>query len=582
MFIVDGHEQASALHPLICRFNQTVHVMVTGVNRGLSGTVLEKTFRQTKCGAIVHDMQLQATDDLTMSAAVIDSVSRLMLVLRPRILIYLQDDRPLTRALEVMAHDQQVVAIGLPSKDIRHALWIADLSLDALQYWHKMNIKLVVITDRRPHSLSRLLQSTGRSYYLGDKVDLMVHMEQSADRATRMLINSFQWRHGSKIVRHRIRKGGLMPAIIESWYPDHDDDYAVLLEDDIEVSPLFYAWAKYSVLQYRYSGDAEASRLMYGVSLYSPRNLELWPQGRRPFHPRQALQDYYPSRMPYLSQVPCSWGAVYFPEHWREFHHYLTVRLEDMQQDRLLNITVPDTRSERWKKSWKKYFIQLMYLRSYVMLYPNFQQFESFSTNHLEFGTHVKKERRQKTIGHFQVPLMQRDTILAQLPDHRLPYFNDLPVLDLWGRLVTHTELDRIAAAWHRRVSACERNVGHFDAQDLLCPFPKSDEEREAMSALAMLPSTKKPKEGPKTKEAMQPIAYTTIYLTPPTGKEAALEDEPVLWSQEDDLPQPIDVSRMSGGGQEEVRTFLDEELQDIHQDIDSLNRLFYSVYSAN
>lgn len=42
-----------------------------------------------------------------------------------------------------------------------------------------------------------------------------------------------------------------MAAIVESWYPYGNDSYGLLLEDDVELSPLFYAWIKMSILKYR-------------------------------------------------------------------------------------------------------------------------------------------------------------------------------------------------------------------------------------------------------------------------------------------------------------------------------------------
>ncbi|KAL0084180.1 hypothetical protein F4703DRAFT_1859586 [Phycomyces blakesleeanus] len=577
VFFADGPEQAIALHPLICRFNQTAHVVVTGHSRGgLGGQALQLAFDHTNCSTSVtiHDLDLEPLDDLALTSAVVWKMTRLIQVIRPQILIHIQN--PMDDALAQMASLQHVVAIALPADDVRHVLWIADLSLETLQFWHTIRIQLVVITDRRPHSLSRLLQSSGRAHFLGDKVNLVVHMEQSADRVTKMLVNSFSWHHGEKTIRHRVRKGGLMPAIIESWYPNDNDDYAVLLEDDIEVSPLFYCWSKYAILKYRYE---QSNPALYGISLYSPRNLELLPEGRRPFDPALVLEPMHPPRMPYVSQVPCSWGAVYFPEHWREFHDYLTSRIEDLRQEHLLNITVPGSRSDRWKKSWKKYFIELVYLRAYVMLYPNFQHYESFSTNHLEFGTHVKKARLQVVIDNFRVPLMERDTIIDQLPGHRLPAFEGLPVLDLWGRLKTHAMLQDTAAVWHRQVSACARTHGRYDPQDLLCPFPHSRQEIEAsLAAAAEAAELKRRLKPVKTKEAVEHIEYVTVYVAPDSEKQQhSLSVEQEIQEQEDYLPKPIDVSDMLS--LEEDHGFEDDEMQDLESELDRLNRLYYHVY---
>lgn len=434
-----------------------------------------------------------------------------------------------------------------------------------------MKVDLVVITDRRPHSLSRLLNSIGHSKYLGDKVDLTIHTEQSADRVTRMFVNSFYWEHGAKIIRHRIRKGGLMPAIIESWYPSDNNHYGVILEDDIEVSPLFYAWAKYNILHYRYNHDnAEAYPWIYGVSLYSPRNLELMPEGRISFDPNDVLLPAdYPPRTPYASQVPCSWGAVYFPEHWREFHQYLTSRLLDLDSSHpRLNIFVPGSRSERWKKSWKKYYIEMVYLRAYVMVYPNFQDFESFSTNHLEFGTHIKHDRAQGAIDSFVVPLMQRDTLISQLPNERLPSIDQLPFMDLWGKLMTHEEMDDVAASWHQHVSACTRRQSYdrFDPQDMLCPFPI--DHTTASKPTPAITTKKKPvKTPPKTKHMVERIEYVTVYLDEHQQHDNGTTDDPgVIFDMDiwDERPEPLDVASMTTSASDHDHE--DDEFKDLEE----------------
>ncbi|KAG0175332.1 hypothetical protein DFQ28_001862 [Apophysomyces sp. BC1034] len=551
LFVVDGPDQAVAFHQLLCGFNYTIHVAVTGQLRGLSGKAMQDALEATNCtGVIVHDLDTVDLDEWAAAPMSARRLAQITHVLRPRVLIQIQKHSALNGVVEIVAQTHNAKVIGLPAEDIRHALWVADLSPSILEQWNKVDIELIIITDRRPHSLSRLFQSTSRAHFLGDSVNAVIHMEQSADRVTRTMVNNFHWRHGRKVLKHRIHKGGLMPAIVESWYPTSNDNYAVILEDDIEVSPLFYAWSKYNILKYRYGNNSD--KHMYGVSLYSPRNLELLPAGRRPFDPNWVLRPHYDPHTPYLSQVPCSWGAVYFPEHWREFHEYLIGRLEHPN----LNITVPRSRSNRWKKSWKKYFIELVYLRAYVMLYPNFQKFESFSTNHLEFGTHIKKQRTKDAVETFLVPLMRRDTILAQLPRNQLPAFEALPVLDLWGQLKTHDNLQNTAAIWHRRVSSCARVLDSFDPQDLLCPFPVSDKDKESKSSKP--PSTKKPK--PKsTTHKIEPVRYVTMIGTPPSAEQEL-------------LPKPFDVSKMNVKEikpQEE-----EEEPQDLVNDLELLNAL--------
>ncbi|KAI9250771.1 hypothetical protein BY458DRAFT_524269 [Sporodiniella umbellata] len=544
---VTSATQLISFYPLLCRFRQyPVNVVLLGQDLQVERT--QEVLAQTNCTHL-NQVRLQRKEQW---ADVLKTTE---------ILIRIDEAHPILDKVR-----PSLETIRLPSKEIVHSLWIPDLSVQALKSWNKVDIKLVIITDRRPHSLSRLLQSASAAYYLGDRADVMIHMEQSSDRATRMLVNSFVWRQGKKFLKHRIKKGGLMPAIVESWYPSSNDEYAVLLEDDIEVSPLFYVWSKYAILKYRYGASKAAYQQMYGVSLYSPRNLELVPEGRVKFDPNLVLKATHPPGTPYASQIPCSWGAVYFPEHWREFHAYLVRRLEDLQlpkNSQVRVIRVPGSRSDKWKKSWKKYFIELVYLRAYVMLYPNFDRFEAFSTNHVEFGTHVQSEKRQAIVGTFTVPLMVRDTLLAQLPEHRLPYYEDLPLLDLWGRPVDYPTLDARAQAFHTHVSTCPRQLGAFDPRDVFCPV---DGPPDLPQVFPMSP--KKPKPPVLERQAVQPIEYN--YLTKYTQQQEEAQHQSLG-------PKPIDVAQLPP--LEDKPKGKDDEAIDLENDLDTLHRIYYKLY---
>ena len=104
--------------------------------------------------------------------------------------------------------------------------------------------------------MTRLLSSLTSGIFFGDTVDLRINLEQSSDDATMMLAESFNWTYGSFFLHHRVIQGGLLPAIVESWYPRSNSSYGLLLEDDVELSPLFYAWAKMCLLRYRYATQA--------------------------------------------------------------------------------------------------------------------------------------------------------------------------------------------------------------------------------------------------------------------------------------------------------------------------------------
>lgn len=80
---------------------------------------------------------------------------------------------------------------------------------------------------------------------------MRINIEQTADPETLQIVTQYRWGHGSVFPHHRTVHAGLMTAVVESWYPKNNDTYGLLLEDDVEVSPLFYAWTKLSLLRYR-------------------------------------------------------------------------------------------------------------------------------------------------------------------------------------------------------------------------------------------------------------------------------------------------------------------------------------------
>ncbi|KAF7723967.1 hypothetical protein EC973_001483 [Apophysomyces ossiformis] len=381
-----------------------------------------------------------------------------------------------------------------------------------------MSIKLMIQTNSKPHALTRLVRSIARAHLMGDQVDVTLMMDHASDKVTQAFVNSLPWPHGRKFCRHRIVKVNRMPLFVESWYPTDNDEYAILLDSSLEVSDLFYVWAKYAVLRYRY---AERAPHLFGVSLYSPRLIETDPSGRYLFDPATTLNHGgYEPRSPYLMQSPTPFGALYFPEHWREFHDYITARLADQAKKQLQNVTVPNVRSSQWTNAWRRFLDELIYLRAYVMLYPNFQDYLSLSTHYLD----LPSEDYAGAALLYRVPLLSDKDSLAELPA-----YNDLPVLDLWGNLQSMDVLTERGLTLQREVSACAPVIDHqHDPSDLLCPFAQ----------IVTVPVSPEGEEVPDL-----PTRVVTVYVTPtsePTHgpKSISLDEEEdgVTEEEEDQL----------------------------------------------
>jgi hypothetical protein len=123
-----------------------------------------------------------------------------------------------------------------------------------------------------------------------------------------------------------------------------DSKYAIFLEDDVQVSEMFYIYAKQCINLLQ--GNLQN---LIGCSLYTPRLDEI-SHTNDPQHPplwnftEKTLENwvYY--------QLPCSWGAVYKDYEWKKFVKYLDYRIHSRKS----LPEIPNSRSNQWESSWKR------------------------------------------------------------------------------------------------------------------------------------------------------------------------------------------------------------------------------------
>ena len=185
-----------------------------------------------------------------------------------------------------------VVALLMAAMNIN----IASSSPDQQRASKKLALKvrprvvINVLVNRRLESLKRLCESLLAADYMGDtNVALEFHLEAGQPASIRSYVVNFEWPLGPKVVHSRLVRAGLIAIAVESWYPTDDNEYGVLLEDDIEVSPHFYRWIQTALAAYTRAGSPAN---VLGVSLYTPRVVETAqgeqrrPISHRPFDPQ--------------------------------------------------------------------------------------------------------------------------------------------------------------------------------------------------------------------------------------------------------------------------------------------------------
>ncbi|KAL9143524.1 hypothetical protein ABFS82_14G242400 [Erythranthe guttata] len=467
LFYAHSVEEITALAPLIEKIRTTpgkkAYVVVSGGKfcpcedavRALKwpkAVCRERRFKIFDLG--IGLLSEKSKSEVPVLQAVYASMRGLIKIHNPSIVVAVSDiDGHVKKALRMASETNSNASalVLLPKASVPKALWMADLRPTALPNWNKMRLSVSIITQNRASSLRRLLKSLSDAYYLGDEVPIIFNMDSKVDEATLKLVNSFEWPHGPKVLRRRIIQGGLIRAVSESWYPSTDDDFGLLLEDDIEVSPYYYLWVKYVLLAYHYDPQVSLPELS-SISLYTPRLVEVVKE-RPKWNATEYFKQIHPNT-PYLHQLPCSWGAVFFPKHWREFYVYMNMRFtEDAKQN---PVQIPKSRTNGWQASWKKFLIDMMYLRGYVSLYPNFPEQASFSTNHMEPGAHISAKdnvvKHDKT--DFEVPLLKRD-FRDFLPNGKLPPASKLPSLNLFNQALSLKGLKSAGAKLGQDVLPC-------------------------------------------------------------------------------------------------------------------------------
>ena len=148
--------------------------------------------------------------------------------------------------------------------------------LDLHGYEEEPLLVIALISNNRYGSLVRLCTSLAEADYSHAKeyfrggINLVFNLEAKSSKRLVDFVVGFRWPHGSKTVRMRLIKGGLVRAVSEAWYPSSMFEYGLLLEDDLEVSPLYMNWINRVMNAHTHS---TANRLI-GISLYSPRVTE--------------------------------------------------------------------------------------------------------------------------------------------------------------------------------------------------------------------------------------------------------------------------------------------------------------------
>ncbi|KAI8112037.1 hypothetical protein M9435_004532 [Picochlorum sp. BPE23] len=229
------------------------------------------------------------------------------------------------------------------------------------------------------------------------------------------MLQDIRSKHGPVAVEKRKRHIGLKKNVLSSWVPQSAKEYAIYLEDDIEVSPLFlYLSCIYIKKMHPLPPD------IMGVSLFNDRVNQLTGETVR-------VPDSVTFR---LYQQAQSWGAIMSPKQWLGFIHF-TARLGDEFDP---NITEIGYGSNNWDKhsSWKKFLLYYMFYSKKFMVYPTFPDNKSITTHHVEASEHFpvrpSAERLQREL---RPRLLEMSDLPAMIAMCTNLHWSDMPAFDM-------------------------------------------------------------------------------------------------------------------------------------------------------
>ncbi|KAJ3281448.1 hypothetical protein HDU76_008927 [Blyttiomyces sp. JEL0837] len=283
-----------------------------------------------------------------------------------------------------------------------------------------------VFAWRRSLSLQRLLKSLSNADYDTEdgfgkvNIELVIHVDGGSTKTVDQIVDEFVWPYGIKRVVRNNETLGLKQMMKHAWHPSKSQDHhlSLFLEDDIELSPLYFKYIKWCTKTFL--SPTPLRNDIIGCSLYTPRVNEISPTDN-PQEPVRWVPDYLFGSDEvkggvFLLMLPCSWGGVYSGRWWRGFLEFFEWRVGTEEGGKFAMVP-RGARSNYWEKSWKRYLIEYMYNNTLYMVYPSFPNQTSFSTNHYEEGVHsvpegmeivVSDRLREVVDERFTVPLLER------------------------------------------------------------------------------------------------------------------------------------------------------------------------------
>ncbi|KAF2659136.1 hypothetical protein K491DRAFT_689502 [Lophiostoma macrostomum CBS 122681] len=548
LFAMSSLESVATLVPIICEMSKWsrnwVHAAFIGREDIPLGVLLEMNgVDKTACPAMWHDARpdySEYSNDKRAESSVAAALVHIHTFLHPQVAI--MDDSNSENAFFVRGMRSKTATLDIPLIEIpknhwEHFMWMTRLDSGSLKSWHQPTVEILIQapTDATGGIL-RLLKSLKEADYSGLRPPrLTIELPAEIDNSVKDYLENFVWPPGTNnspllsnqiTIRRRITHQHSTQEesairFLELFYPTSTkNSHVLLLTPNAQLSPLYFHYLTYVMLEYRYSsyGEEDSANVM-GASLELPSvfldgKTELVPPTPADMHTSryENLFSNVPTTQ-FLWQAPNSHALLFFGDKWAELHSFLSNRVTKHHlspkvaaRPKLISETLP---------AWTEYMLELMRARGYSLFYPATRASESLATVHNELY-HVPEEfapREKSDIGGGadappklpDEPFLRAETPPSKpslsespiIPHSRplhltLPFEGDLPEIPhlpylLYdGEKVLPTNVSIIAAAYadkfRETVGGCKipkgkrRVIEKGSAKDLFC-FGDEDED---------------------------------------------------------------------------------------------------------
>ncbi len=400
--------------------------------------------------------------------------------------------------------------IKLPPRADQSLRWITRLDSGALNSFSKIRIDILVhAKPQGSGSMLRLLHSLSRADYFDSTPPLLtIELAHDVDPdVERQLSHIFTWPPHtaaveSRLTLHRrIKSAGISPdessvRFLEAFWPKNADSHVLVLSPEVELSPLFYHYLKFTILEYKYSFAAQATKNrndLMGISLTLPST---YLNDSTPFTPpTQQPAGKEDTNVPtFLWQAPSADATLYFGDKWKSLNSLVSH----------LSSSTPhqEKRVSKTHAAWLEQILTLSLIRGYSTLYPQLISGESLATVHNELWTPPEEYshlslpesdgfKAGEDHSRHEAPVAHGN-LLDVLPEG-LPTTRAEMLLLTWdGRVVDRdgllTEAAKDAEGFRREVGGCktpwDEEMGYVfnaDIDKLFCHG--GDEETEPVAA---------------------------------------------------------------------------------------------------